>query len=320
MPQASIKCHRETHGSSETNIAIPEAQLITWSRPGATENSIVSYNSVKTALTSPQSLVLHRRPEIYLQGSYRNATNIHGDSDVDVVVELQSIFYKDVSQLDAAQINLQAGAYGPPEITFEAFKGEVLRTLQHYYGNARVRPRDRCIKVDFGPGRITADVVPAFLHRRYTFFYGAAEHLHAKVDGIQFQDNNGVPIVNFPKQHIENGQRKNSVNRTGERFKPTVRVFKNIRNRLIGDRQIGEDVAPSYFIEGLLYNADDACFVPSFQTTFGNIISNLGPKTPNTFMCQNGIILLFGNLPVQWNTAAAVLFLTAAQSLWNNWR
>jgi len=273
---------------------------------------------VRAALTSAQSLVFPRRPEIYLQGSYRNATNIYGDSDVDVVVELQSTFYKDVSNLDAAQISLQAAAYGPGAVTFETLKEEVLRTLQDYYGSSRVRLRDKCIKVNFGPGRITADVVPAFQHRRYTFFYGPG--LEGKADGIQFQDRAGVPIINFPKQHIENGETKNAANRTGEQYKPIVRVFKNIRNRLVSDRELGADVTPSYCVECLLYNVDDFCFGPRFQTTFTNIIANLGRKTPDSFVCQNGILPLFGNSPVQWNLAAAVQFLRAVQRLWDNWR
>ena len=35
----------------------------------------------------------------YLQGSYRNDTNIRGDSDVDLVLELNSVFKHDASVL-----------------------------------------------------------------------------------------------------------------------------------------------------------------------------------------------------------------------------
>ena len=34
--------------------------------------------------------------DIYLQGSYQNDTNISGDSDVDVMLELKSTFYHDM--------------------------------------------------------------------------------------------------------------------------------------------------------------------------------------------------------------------------------
>ena len=39
------------------------------------------------------------RTRIYLQGSYRNYTNIRGDSDVDIVAELRSSFSPDLSIL-----------------------------------------------------------------------------------------------------------------------------------------------------------------------------------------------------------------------------
>lgn len=38
-------------------------------------------------------------PEIYLQGSYANSTNVKFDSDVDIVVQLNSVFWSDKTQL-----------------------------------------------------------------------------------------------------------------------------------------------------------------------------------------------------------------------------
>lgn len=258
-----------------------------------------------------------QNPAIYLQGSYRNATNIYGDSDVDIVVELETTFNYDVSSLDADQATRQFNAYPPATYDFPTFRADVLQTLKNYYGAPRVRERDRCIKVDFGPGRIAADVVPALQHRKYQFFY--TTEIQSKTDGIQFQNRAGVPIVNFPKQHISNGEAKNAPNRTGERYKATVRVFKNLRNKLVSDGRIPADTAPSYSIECLLYNADDSCFVASLQNTFANILRNLGPKEPGRFICQNGVIPLFGNSPVQWSVEKAAQFLKAAQQLWENW-
>ncbi|MHC1550167.1 hypothetical protein ACYJL1_16845 (plasmid) [Phyllobacterium sp. K27] len=34
--------------------------------------------------------------------------------------------------------------------------------------------------------------------------------------------------------------------------KPAVRIFKNIRNRIIDDGRLREGIAPSYFLEGML--------------------------------------------------------------------
>lgn len=44
-------------------------------------------------------LVLTTGLIIYLQGSYANSTNIKEDSDVDIVVECNSIFLSDTSAL-----------------------------------------------------------------------------------------------------------------------------------------------------------------------------------------------------------------------------
>jgi hypothetical protein len=37
--------------------------------------------------------------KIFLQGSYKNDTNVYGDSDVDVVIRLDEIYYTDLDQL-----------------------------------------------------------------------------------------------------------------------------------------------------------------------------------------------------------------------------
>ena len=73
-------------------MAISEQQLSSWSSLGAQQGSAVTYKSIKLALERhnwPQGMDHH----VYLQGSYTNHTNIRGDSDVDVVVETQSVFY-----------------------------------------------------------------------------------------------------------------------------------------------------------------------------------------------------------------------------------
>jgi Nucleotidyltransferase domain len=270
-------------------------------------------------LTSAQSLVAQRRIEIYLQGSYRNATNTFGDSDVDIVVELRSVFSRDVSSLPPDQIAFQIAAH-PGGVIYDwpEFRADVLRTLQNYYGTGRVRDGDKCIKVNFGAGRIAADVVPAVTHQKYSYFYNLA--LQGKTDGISFRNRAGTLIANFPKQHIENGQAKNSATITAERYKPTVRVFKNLRNRLVADNAIGASTASSYCVECLLYNAEDSCFAPTFQETFTNIMASFRRKPAQNFISQSGISPLFGNSPVQWNPEDAVRFLTAAQRLWDNWR
>ena len=62
--------------------------------------------------------------------------------------------------------------------------------------------------------------------------------------------------VNYPKQHSDNLTQKHQ--ETGQWLKPTIRIFKNMRTRMWQIGIIGDGVAPSYYIEGLLYNVPEA--------------------------------------------------------------
>src|SRR5216683_814766 len=84
-------------------MSIPESQLETWCNQGATVTSAAAYASIKAALADPKSKVRDLKPEIYLQGSYGNTTNIYADSDVDIVVQYNSVYSWDVSALPQYQ-------------------------------------------------------------------------------------------------------------------------------------------------------------------------------------------------------------------------
>jgi len=78
-------------------MGIPESQLAIWSHQGAVTTAKATHESIRNALDS------YRWTdgvdfEVYLQGSYKNNTNIRGDMDVDVVVQLNSSFYSNLSE------------------------------------------------------------------------------------------------------------------------------------------------------------------------------------------------------------------------------
>jgi len=87
-------------------MAIPQNQLATWCYQGATVSAQASYASIQAALGGSDSSIRYKDYEIYLQGSYRNDTNIYGDSDVDVVVQLNETYYFDTSRLNEYQKKL----------------------------------------------------------------------------------------------------------------------------------------------------------------------------------------------------------------------
>jgi tRNA nucleotidyltransferase (CCA-adding enzyme) len=108
---------------------IPESQLDIWAKPGALTSSATAYNSIKTALASAQSKVSALDYDPFLQGSYRKSTHIYGDSDVDIVVQLNSVFGRDVTRLDAEQRTAQQQAYRTATYSWADFRRDVLQTL-----------------------------------------------------------------------------------------------------------------------------------------------------------------------------------------------
>jgi hypothetical protein len=298
-------------------MPIPENQLETWCNQGAVVTSAAAYNSIRTALTASSSRVRELNPDIYLQGSYGNNTNIWADSDVDIVVQYNQAFYPDLSALVPLQQQAFTAAHSNQRYDWRAFHGDVLESLRSYYGAAAVVVGNKAIKVTVPNGR-TADVVPAFQFRKYRAFQTIQHQLY--VEGIQFEDRIGRPIINYPREHIANGVAKNAPERTNHRYKQIVRMFKNARNAAIGRHLIAEDVAPSYFVECLAYNAPDHLFVASRQNTFRAVLQYWSQHlSVDEALCQNEQIKLFGTSPQQWSTDHAAAFVNALELLWNTW-
>jgi hypothetical protein len=93
------------------------------------------------------------------------------------------------------------------------------------------------------------------------------------VHGIAFWKKDGTLIENFPKYHIDNGAAKNRA--ANDLYKPTIRMFKNARTRLVETHDIPEGLAPSYCIECFLYNVPSASYTGSFQQIYCNVVNFL---------------------------------------------
>ena len=294
-------------------MPIPQSQLHTWSNQGAVTSSATAYCAVKNSLEASASPIRGKDFEIYLQGSYRNRTNIYGDSDVDIIAQLNDTFGYDVSSLPVLhQASYQANT---PAATYflSDFKRDVVNALQRHFGTNRIIVGNKAILVKVNDGRITADVIPSIQFRKFYQNYPPAI-------GIRFDDNRGNVIVNYPKLHIENGEAKNADARTRGWYKPTVRIFKNFRNAVVSSGALSGTAAPSYFVECLLYNAPDNLFSGTYTESLPNILNWLWSScAPNSFVCQNGQIALFGNLSTQWNLLDCRSFVEALINRWNNW-
>jgi hypothetical protein len=297
-------------------MPIPEAQLETWSHQGAVTTAKLTHESIRNALSNQDSLVRERDFSIYLQGSYANDTNIRSDSDVDVVIQLDSSWYQDISQLPPQDQQLYNSLYTSATYTEREFRPEVIQSLQSYFGAPLVQGGNKSVKVLPASGRLPADVVVCSQFRKYRFFHGLEDREY--VQGIGFHAQDGGLIVHFPKLHQQNGEGKNA--ETNGWFKWTVRVFKNIRTYLVDHNVINPDTAPSYFLECMLFNVPSAEFGQSLGETFCNIVNWLRKQDMNGFACLSEQTMLFGSSSDQWSPEKARQFISAAIKLWNDWR
>jgi predicted nucleotidyltransferase len=301
-------------------MALQENQLSTWSNQGSIIMSSKTYESIKSCIGSINwnSDVYY---EIYLQGSYKNSTNIYGESDVDIIVEFTSIFSSNTSNLDEigkAKYNaLEAAKY-----TLESFKEAIVNKLKTNYDEADVEVGPKAIKIKGNNSRLNADVIVCNTYKYYLKNNGSTD-LPA-IKGIIFTNtDNGEKIINYPKSHYENGVNKNINERTTGNYKSTVRIFRNIKATLVNKGKLNSEAVPSYFVECLIYNAKDENFRhPSYQQRVLNIlkqfVSDFKDNTVDAYVCQNEQRKLFGTTKQQWNKECAINFLKEIINLWES--
>lgn len=293
-------------------MAIPEAQLVTWSHQGSVTQSASTYQSIKQTLESVNASYAGKSFTVYLQGSYGNDTNIYAESDVDVVIELNSTFYHDVDTLEASQQQTFHANYPAATYSLADFKGEVLAHLRGVYGQG-VKAGDKAIFISGIGSRRDADVIVAAKYKKYKGGSGINY-----TPGICFWNSKGVQIINYPKLHSANATRKHQA--TNSWYKPTVRVMKNLHKKLVADRRLEDGVAPSYFIEGLMYNVPNDKFGYNFDSTMVESINFLLVADLSQFEVVNEqYYLLHATSPVTWRAEKCAAFLNATRDLWNNW-
>ncbi len=283
-------------------MTIPESQLETWSHLGAVTTAKATADSIKNALAVYDDWQEENIDyEIYLQGSYKNNTNIRGDSDVDLVVQLSTTFRSNLTEEEKRLLGISEAYY-----KWRDFRTDVFDALCRYYGASSIEEGRKSLKLGGDNGRLPADVVICIQYRKYS------ADLSKFIKGMTFW----VPsesrwIINYPKSHYNNGVYKNQ--NTDTWYKRTVRLFKNSRGYISGD------LTPSYFLECMLYNVPDEDFGTNYQDTFCNVVNWLDEVSLENFICQNEQLKLFGMTPEQWNIDQAKEFIQNLISLWDNW-
>ncbi|MCL4690095.1 MAG: nucleotidyltransferase [Burkholderiales bacterium] len=296
-------------------MAIPEEQLKTWSKQGSVPQSAATYQAIKAVLEDKNAPYHAKRFEPFLQGSYGNDTNVWKDSDVDIVMRLDSVYYSDLDFLTPeANANFEK-ARDPAQYSFDQWKADVLAWLQKKYPGA-VTPGNKAIFIKGNGNRRDADVVVCCQLRRW---WESSNGVDDKfTEGICFFLPDGTRIENFPERHMANCTQKHQD--TDEWFKKVVRVYKNMRNRMIEDGVLAEGIAPSYYLEGMLWNVPDDKFGTSFDASFVNTYNWVIQAERDKLVTASGMHWLVRNgQHTSWPVANFDVYLAAAGKFWTEW-
>ncbi len=277
-------------------MPIPESRLSRWSHHQAATAFTQAHLPIRAALHA-YSWPLEIKYEVFLQGSYKNDTNLGGDSDVDVVVRLNQRLRPRVADLSGRQLQDNASHQGAYR-RWKSFRDHALKAMRAGFGNAAESGR-KTVKVPKGKLPADADLVVTLRYKEGIAFY--------------LQDEKRW-VVSFPQQHYDEGQKKEEA--TDHRFKRAIRMFKAARNRLVEKKLLAKSDAPSYFIECLLYNVPDSLFAPKLAPTYTSVLDWLRKAHLREFKCQNGRVDLFGPGREQWTQKRARAFVGALQALW----
>ncbi|MGF6727554.1 hypothetical protein P3T43_006946 [Paraburkholderia sp. GAS41] len=183
------------------------------------------------------------------------------------------------------------------------------------FGNDAV-PGTKAVAIQPLHNRRKTDVLIAVQHRKFHRFTAIGND--EQVSGICFFKSDGIKIVNYPKLHRENLAKKNQ--QTNEWLKHIVRIFKNARQEMIDQSILEPGQAPSYYLEGLLYNVPVDRFGNTYADSVVKCINWLLQADRASFLCANKQYRLLDDAPdVSWNTKDCDAFLTGLVQLWKGW-
>ena len=199
-------------------MPIPESTLSRWSHHRAGTAFKQAHIPIREALDAynwPPEV----KYQVFLQGSYKNDTNLGGDSDVDVVVRLASKLRPRVADLTGQQLQEDA-SHKVAYQRWKSFRDHALKAMRARFGNAAKSGR-KTLKVPKGKLPADADLVVTLTYTQGIGFYLFDEQRW---------------VVSDPQQHHARGSKKEKA--ANNRFKRTIRMFKAARNRLVDKRAL----------------------------------------------------------------------------------
>lgn len=278
-------------------------KLEQYSKQGDTKKFKETYHELKTFFESKIDSEKYG-PDIYLQGSYGNDTNIEDESDVDIVIEMTTTYYYDISSLSEDNQLKFRSEHLPSNNSWADFKKHIVDILDG--SSYEYEIKNKCIKITSGTS-LNADIIVCARFRKFTTYSKYYE-------GITFWDRKGQQVISYPKYHKRFMEEKNKL---VPNFKPTVRIFKNIKTELINKRWIYEDTISSYFVESMIFNVYDYYFtISDLQNRVLEIISwCIEYITHHEMITPCGRYYLFGDGENQWDKRDAINFLRNAYIL-----
>ena len=285
-----------------------EQTLRSWERP-ASENEEQRISNairmIKDAINSSENLKARRNNiEIFVQGSYANNTNVRANSDVDVCVMLKAPFYTEYPVgFNRNHYGFTKGNYSFKEFRLDLFKALKEKTPDIKVGN-------KSLKTASNSYRVETDAIPSFQYRNYRL--SNSYNPDRFIDGIKFYSASNLEVINYPKQHIENGKEKNRV--TQRRYKRLVRVVKRIRHQMIKENQPVDNAISSFLIECLIWNLPNNniiidCPIERLKQTIIYLYkATLNEIKPKDWKEVSNILPLFDSTR-KWNISKTNLFL-----------
>lgn len=296
--------------SKSTSELDMESRFRSWSKPPGISEAERCENARRIV-----SETLHAAPElegldvvVFAQGSFRNNTNIVGESDVDICVRTERFNFADLGAVPLT--SLPDVGLVPAQYTYREFKQAVATVLKRRFGTGCV-PGDKAIAIHANTYRVDADVIACFEGRRYE--RSASGMLQYQSGSAFIPDSSARPVYNWPEHHLRNGIAKNEA--TGRRFKFVARILKTLRLELLPPPL--KDT-PSFLVECLVFNAPDTYFgadsyTNDVRTVLAWIHEELASK-PHSFLEVNRMKPLFG-AGQPWTVDQAKKFVLASAAI-----
>jgi hypothetical protein len=274
-----------------------EDTLKNWIKPASDteEDKLANSERMVRDAISEDPVLSSKSTEVFGQGSYANDTNVRLNSDIDINVRYTGGFYFDLPKGKSRE---DFGLNSPTEYSLEQFKNDVETALINKFGSDSVVRKNKCITILGNSYRVETDVVPTWNYRRY-------DTNGDYVLGAKIRPDTGGSVVNYPKQHIDNGKNKNA--NTSRRFKRLTRIYRKLRYKMIEDGHHVSDSITSFLLECLVWNVPNRIFNDNetWQSRLKESIVYLYEQTKEEDKCD------------EWGEVSELLYLFRGNRKWS---